>query len=88
VRVPRPRRACRDTDCACRTAPAVWAFVPVAMISVWPGVYQRTSFRSLDRNGRVGVHGDASSPVLGGFNGGAQLSFGEGRRVEGLCGVL
>ena len=36
--------------------------------------------------GRVGVHGDVGAPVLGGFDGGAQLGLGEGGRVERAVG--
>ena len=42
--------------------------------------------RALDRDGRVRVHGDVGAPVLGGFNGGAQLGLGEGGRVERAVG--
>ncbi len=42
--------------------------------------------RALDRDGRVRVHGDIGAPVLGGFNGGAQLGLGEGGRVERAVG--
>ena len=42
--------------------------------------------RPLDRGGRVGVHGDVGAPVLGGFDGGAQLGLGEGGRVERAVG--
>ena len=38
--------------------------------------------RPLDRRGRVGVHGDVGAPVLGRFDGGAQLGLGEGGHVE------
>ena len=41
---------------------------------------------ALDRRGRVRVHGDVGAPVLGGFNGGAQLGLGEGGRVERAVG--
>ena len=42
--------------------------------------------RPLDRGGRVGVHGDVGAPVLGGFDGGAQLGLGEGGHVERAVG--
>ena len=42
--------------------------------------------RALDGLRRVRVHGDVGAPVLGGFNGGAQLGLGEGGRVERAVG--
>ena len=43
--------------------------------------------RPLDRGGRVGMHGDVGAPVLGGFNGGAQLGLGEGGSRRAGCGA-
>ena len=42
--------------------------------------------RPLDRGGRVGMHGDVGAPVLGGFDGGAQLGSVKVVTSSGLCG--
>ncbi len=42
--------------------------------------------RTLDRNRRVGVHGDVGAPVFGRFDSGAQLGLGEGGRIEWAIG--
>ena len=57
---------------------AVWFVHQVAVLDA----LHAGGDRPLDRGGRVGVHGDVGAPVLGGFDGGAQLGLGEGGHVE------